>query len=65
MKKRVPSGLKIFSLLLAPYSCIFWRMEKPDQLRELFRMQKALNERIGVSNVERTASRCVLERKVG
>ncbi len=23
-------------------------MEKPDQLRELFRMQKALNERIGV-----------------
>jgi dimeric dUTPase (all-alpha-NTP-PPase superfamily) len=24
------------------------RMEKPDQLRELFRMQKALNERIGV-----------------
>jgi dimeric dUTPase (all-alpha-NTP-PPase superfamily) len=24
------------------------RMEQPDQLRELFRMQKALNERIGV-----------------
>ncbi len=24
------------------------RMNKPDQLRELFRMQKALNERIGV-----------------
>jgi len=24
-------------------------MEKPDQLRELFRMQKALNERIGVN----------------
>ena len=24
------------------------RMENPDQLRELFRMQKALNERIGV-----------------
>jgi dimeric dUTPase (all-alpha-NTP-PPase superfamily) len=24
------------------------RMEKPDQLRELFRMQRALNERIGV-----------------
>ena len=23
-------------------------MEKPDQLRELFRMQKTLNERIGV-----------------
>jgi len=23
-------------------------MEKPDQLRELFRMQKSLNERIGV-----------------
>jgi dimeric dUTPase (all-alpha-NTP-PPase superfamily) len=27
---------------------ILSRMEKPDQLRELFRMQKALNERIGV-----------------
>jgi dimeric dUTPase (all-alpha-NTP-PPase superfamily) len=25
-----------------------WGMEKPDQLRELFRMQQALNERIGV-----------------
>jgi dimeric dUTPase (all-alpha-NTP-PPase superfamily) len=25
-----------------------WRMEQPDQLRELFRMQQALNERIGV-----------------
>jgi dimeric dUTPase (all-alpha-NTP-PPase superfamily) len=25
-----------------------WLMEKADQLRELFRMQKALNERIGV-----------------
>lgn len=24
------------------------RMERPDQLRELFRMQKSLNERIGV-----------------
>jgi dimeric dUTPase (all-alpha-NTP-PPase superfamily) len=24
------------------------RMDKPDQLRELFRMQRALNERIGV-----------------
>ena len=28
--------------------CIFLRMEKPDQFRELFRMQKSLNERIGV-----------------
>lgn len=27
---------------------IVFRMESPDQLRELFRMQKALNERIGV-----------------
>jgi dimeric dUTPase (all-alpha-NTP-PPase superfamily) len=26
-----------------------WRMEKPDQLRELFRMQHALNQRIGVN----------------
>jgi len=25
-----------------------WRMDKPDQLRELFQMQKALNARIGV-----------------
>jgi dimeric dUTPase (all-alpha-NTP-PPase superfamily) len=25
-----------------------WRMAEPDQLRELFRMQRALNERIGV-----------------
>jgi hypothetical protein len=40
-------------------------MEKPDQLRELFRRQKALNERIDVSNEERTTSRCMLERKVG
>ena len=28
--------------------CILPDMERPDQLRELFRMQKALNERIGV-----------------
>ena len=28
------------------------RMDQPDQLRELFRMQKALNERIGVSTDE-------------
>jgi dimeric dUTPase (all-alpha-NTP-PPase superfamily) len=28
--------------------CILPRMQKPDQLRELFRMQQALNERIGV-----------------
>ena len=27
-------------------------MDQPDQLRELFRMQKALNERIGVSTNE-------------
>ena len=27
-------------------------MDQPDQLRELFRMQKALNERIGVSTDE-------------
>ncbi len=26
----------------------FWPMTEPDQLRELFRMQKSLNERIGV-----------------
>jgi hypothetical protein len=33
-------------------------MEKPDQFRELFRMQQALNERIGVK-IDST-----LERKV-
>jgi dimeric dUTPase (all-alpha-NTP-PPase superfamily) len=27
---------------------ILWRMDRPDQLRELFRMQSALNARIGV-----------------
>ncbi len=27
---------------------MLWAMENPDQLRELFRMQQALNERIGV-----------------
>jgi len=40
-------------------------MEKPDQLHELFRMPKAPNERIGVSNEEKTTLRCALERKVG
>jgi dimeric dUTPase (all-alpha-NTP-PPase superfamily) len=30
-------------------------MDKPDQLRELFRMQKALNERIGVKTDTMTA----------
>jgi hypothetical protein len=54
----------IFSLLPAPGSGIFRRMEKPDQFRELFRMQKALNERIGMNNEERITSSCVLERKV-
>jgi dimeric dUTPase (all-alpha-NTP-PPase superfamily) len=29
-----------------------WPMEKPDQFRELWRMQKALNERIGVHTYE-------------
>ena len=42
-------------------------MEKPDQRRELFRMQKTLNERIGVrtdgiSNDEKSASRHFRER---
>jgi len=46
------------------------RMDKPDQFRELFRMQQALNERIGVktdgmSEGEKTTSRSALERKVG
>lgn len=30
------------------------RMEKPDQLRELFRMQQALNQRIGVNTAGMT-----------
>jgi dimeric dUTPase (all-alpha-NTP-PPase superfamily) len=38
------------SFLLTPGSSLLYlsAMENPDQLRELFRMQKALNERIGV-----------------
>jgi hypothetical protein len=45
-------------------------MEKSEQLRELFRMQKALNERLGVkteglSEAEGTILRVTLERKVG
>jgi len=32
----------------SPDFCMLRGMETPDQLRELFRMQKALNERIGV-----------------
>src|ERR1051325_7353922 len=30
------------------WNCYSWPMQTADQLRELFRMQKALNERIGV-----------------
>src|SRR5450759_3079225 len=37
-----------FSLPPAPCLCMFPPMENPDQLRELWRMQKALNQRIGV-----------------
>ena len=45
------------------------RMEKSDQLREWFRRQQALNERIGVktegmSEVKRTIPRCLAERMV-
>jgi len=40
-------------------------MEKPDQLCELFRMQKALYKHIGLRNENRTISRWALERKVG
>jgi len=40
-------------------------MEKPDPPREWFRLQKALNERIGMSNGKGTTSRRALERKVG
>jgi hypothetical protein len=44
-------------------------MEKPGQFRDLFRRQKALNERIGVktdgmSDEKKTTSRPALERKV-
>src|SRR5882672_3800550 len=39
--------LKIFLASMASWR-LNSRMENPDQLRELFRMQKALNERIGV-----------------
>jgi hypothetical protein len=52
------------------------RMENPDQFRELFRMQKALNERIGVKTggmseedqtkwiLFKSTSKHALERKV-
>ena len=47
--KKLTEGLKQ-NFLLTPRTLLlyFLRMENPDQLRELFRMQKALNERIGV-----------------
>lgn len=38
-----------FPLASDRFSANSFLMEKPDQLRELFRMQKALNERIGVN----------------
>lgn len=43
-------------------------MDKPDQLRELWRMQKALNERIsvqtdGMSDEEATTANPALERR--
>ena len=37
-----------FALASRRHSPNLLHMEKPDQLRELFRMQKSLNERIGV-----------------
>jgi len=60
---------KIF-LGVAGFLAVNGRMEKSDQFRELFRMQKALNERIGVktdclNHAYTIGSRCALERKVG
>src|SRR6266571_3895148 len=44
----VARGNDEFSLRCIPTREKVSRMEKPDQFRVLFRMQKALNERIGV-----------------
>ena len=56
---RFKTAALTFPLASLPRPPILSRMEKPDQLRELFRMQKALNKRIGVhmtgmSDEERT-----------
>jgi dimeric dUTPase (all-alpha-NTP-PPase superfamily) len=40
--------IRLFGLLPAGGRRMLSGMDKPDQLRELFRMQQALNERIGV-----------------
>jgi dimeric dUTPase (all-alpha-NTP-PPase superfamily) len=47
---RSPGQNNITNILLAPNrnSANFMAMERPDQMREMFRMQQALNERIGV-----------------
>ena len=45
---RTPNGLPLLSCLSRAAFAKLRRMEQPDQLRELFRMQQALNERIGV-----------------
>ena len=42
------SGLGTLGLGLGTRNWYFWRMDQPDQLRELFRMQRELNRRIGV-----------------
>ena len=46
-----PGKLKLshFKLASPSHESNPWRMEKPDQLRELWRMQDALNKRIGVN----------------
>jgi len=41
-------AIQFFCSRLGAVSATLLLMEQPDQLRELFRMQKALNERIGV-----------------
>ena len=47
-QRKVKRCRAAFELAHPAFSPTLLRMEQPDQLRELFRMQKALNERIGV-----------------
>jgi dimeric dUTPase (all-alpha-NTP-PPase superfamily) len=47
--KRAKPGPPTLNFEFQTLSWYLWFMEKPDQLRELFRMQQALNQRIGVN----------------
>ncbi len=48
---------------MQPAKCL--GMEKPDEMRELFRMQKALNERIGVKTDGMSDEEKIIEKAHG